>query len=261
MKTYYAIEGKGEPIIFIHGGFVSSRMWQPQIEYFKNNYQVITYDIRGHGKTGSSELKSYSVELFAADLKDLIEELQIEKAIICGLSLGGMIAQTFAVYYGDRVEKLILADAAASTALNWWDKLTVNILYPKWLMLPSLKFMGVDRFSKLSFWLAKYTLGKKWLGKKDTVEYEVEEVKKLDKNEYLKILGAVYDFRLQAIETIKAPTLIIHGEFESKSVISQAKLINRKIPNSQMVTIPNAGHTSNLDNPEEFNRVVESFLT
>lgn len=260
MKTYYEIEGKGEPIIFIHGGFVSSKMWRLQREYFKNNYQVITYDIRGHGKTGSSELKSYSVELFAADLKDLIEELKIAKVIICGLSLGGMIAQTFAVFYGDKVEKLILADAAASTCLNWWDKLTVNIFYPKWLILPYLRFMGVNSFVKLSFWLAKYTLDKKWLGKNNTVEYELEEIKKLDKKEYSKILGAVYDFRLQAIEEIKVPTLIINGEFESKSVISQAKLINRKISQSQMVTIPNAGHTSNLDNPEEFNRVVESFL-
>lgn len=105
MKTHYEIEGKGEPVIFIHGGFVGSRMWRLQREYFKNNYQVITYDIRGHGKTGGSELKSYSVELFAADLKNLIEELKIAKAVICGLSLGGMIAQVFAVYYGDNPEE------------------------------------------------------------------------------------------------------------------------------------------------------------
>ncbi len=71
--TYYEIHGQGNPFIFIHGGFVTSTMWQSQIEYFSRFFKVITYDIRGHGKIGISPLRKYSVELFADDLKKLLE--------------------------------------------------------------------------------------------------------------------------------------------------------------------------------------------
>jgi pimeloyl-ACP methyl ester carboxylesterase len=235
-------------------------MWQPQVDYFSKFYKVISYDIRGHGKTGISPLRKYSVELFADDLKKLLEKLKIKKPIICGLSLGGMIAQVYATKYLQNLRALILSDTAISTSLTFWDKLMVYILFPKWMMLPTLRMMGVRNFIKFSFWIAKSTRGKEWIGKNEIEDYEKNEMLKMDKKEYLKVFGAIYDFKLQDLFKINLPTLILNGENESKSVYYHAEVMKNLIQNCESDIISNAGHTSNLENPEEFNKALEKFL-
>lgn len=260
IMTYYEIYGEGNPLIFIHGGLVTSTMWQPQVDYFSKSFKVITYDVRGHGKTGVSPLRKYSVELFADDLDKLLEKLKIEKPIICGLSLGGMIAQAYATRYPQDLRVLILSDTAISTSLTYWDKLMVYILFPKWIMLPTLRIMGVGNFIKFSFWIAKLTRGKGWIGKNEIEDYEKDEMLKINKKEYLKIFGAIYDFKLQELSKINVPVLVLNGENESKSVHYHAKEIKKLIQNCESKIISNAGHTSNLENPEEFNKALGKFL-
>ncbi|MFX0093330.1 MAG: alpha/beta fold hydrolase [Candidatus Hodarchaeota archaeon] len=260
IKTFYEIHGEGMPFVFIHGGFVSSTMWQPQIDFFSKHFKVITYDIRGHGKTGVSTLKRYKIETFAEDLHILLKQLNLKKPILCGLSLGGMIAQVYATKYPDNLSALILADTAVSMTLTFWDKVLVYILAPRWLMLSSLRLMGVRNFIKFSFWFAKYTRSEEWLGDRDIIEYEKTEMLNLDKKEYLKIFGSLYDFRLQELSKIRVPTLVLNGEYESKSVFVHAEKMKEIIPDCEIIKIPNAGHTSNLENSEEFNQVIKNFL-
>ncbi len=260
IMTYYEIHGERNPLIFIHGGLVTSTMWQSQVDYFSKFYKVITYDIRGHGKTGISSIRKYSIELFADDLKELLEKLNITKPIICGLSLGGMIAQAYATKYPQDLKTLILSDTAISTSLTCWDKLMVYILFPKWIMIPTLRMMGVRNFIKFSFWIAKKTRGKEWIGSNEIEEYEKNEMLKIDKKEYLKIFSAIYDFKLQDLSKINLPTLVLNGENESKSVHYHAEVMKNIIPNCKSEIIPNAGHTSNLENPEGFNKALEKFL-
>lgn len=260
IMTYHEIHGEGNSLIFIHGGLVTSTMWKHQVDYFSNSFKVIIYDVRGHGKTGVSPLKKYSVELFADDLKKLLEKLKIEKPIICGLSLGGMIAQAYATKYPQDLRALILSDTAISTSLTCWDKLMVYILFPKWMMLPTLRIMGVSNFIKFSFWIAKLTRGKKWLGKSEIEDYEKNEMLKINKEEYLKIFGSIYDFKLQDLSKINVPVLVLNGENESKSVHYHAEVMKNLIQNCELEIIPNAGHTSNLENPEGFNKALEIFL-
>jgi pimeloyl-ACP methyl ester carboxylesterase len=258
--TYYEIHGQGIPFIFIHGGLVTSTMWQSQVDYFSEFYEVITYDIRGHGITGISPLRKYSIELFADDLKKLLDKLNIVKPIICGLSLGGMIAQAFATKYPQNLRALILSDTAISTSLTCWDKLMVYILFPKWMMIPTLKLMGVRNFIKFSFWIAKLTRGKEWIGNNEIEDYEKNEMLKMDKKEYLKVFGAIYDFKLLDLSKINVPTFVLNGENESKSVHYHAEVMKDLIRNCESDIISNAGHTSNLENPEEFNKTLEKFL-
>jgi pimeloyl-ACP methyl ester carboxylesterase len=123
IKTYYEDTGTGTPIVFVHGGWMDHRMWASQVEAFADEYEVITYDIRGHGRTGGSFEKRYTIELFAADLMALVEGLDIDCPVVCGLSLGGMIAQTYAVRYPEGLRALILADTAVSARLTLSDTL------------------------------------------------------------------------------------------------------------------------------------------
>lgn len=261
IKTYYEIHGKGYPLVFIHGGWVSHKMWKPQIEYFSKEYQVIIYDVRGHGNTGSSLKKKYSMEMFADDLKILLDKLNIEKPIICGLSMGGMIAQPYAVKYPDNLKALILSDTAISTEFTLSDKIIKYLLAPKWMFLLVVRLLGVKRYADFAFWLARKSRGKKWVGQDEgIIKYEKEEMMKFKVKEFNKIFAGIYDFKLQELSKIKVPALLINGEFESKSVFKHSEKMNELISNSSMVVIPNAGHTSNLENPEEFNKAIEKFL-
>jgi pimeloyl-ACP methyl ester carboxylesterase len=259
-KLWYEEQGYGIPFIFVHGGFVDSSMWNPQIKYFSQSYRVITYDIRGHGKTGVTDRKKYSVTLYADDLKEFLDALNLEKPVICGLSLGGMIVQSFASRYPSRYSKLILADTAATITLTKWDYIMRYLVGPKWLMLLSLRVMGIKNMIKFQFWLAKKTRSKEWLGNKEIIEYEKKKMLKIDKKEYLKIFGSLYDFSIQKLDQIDHPTLIINGEHEPKSIFKHAEKMKSLIPVCEILTISNAGHVTNLENTTAFNQAIADFL-
>ncbi|MFX0125818.1 MAG: alpha/beta fold hydrolase [Candidatus Hodarchaeota archaeon] len=260
INSYYEINGEGTPFVFIQGAFVSSTMWEKQVRFFSRTFQTIIYDLRGHGKTGPTSLKKYSIDLYADDLLQLLNDLKIERPIICGISLGGMIAQVFATKYPERLSALILADTAATITLTRWDYIMRYLVGPKWLMLLTLRMMGVSRFIRFSFWLGKFTRSKEWLGNEEIIEYEKNEMLRLDKKEYLKIFGSLYDFKLQKLSLITVPTLVVNGEYEAKSIFKHAEKIQSLIPNCEVDFIKNAGHTSNMENPEEFNQKITDFL-
>lgn len=117
IETYYEHRGDGPPIVFIHGMFMSTTMWESQMDALSDAYTTIAYDVRGHGYTGGSDRTPYSIDLFAADLDALLDALEIERAVICGLSMGGTIAQAFAAAHPEKVAGLVLADTFASGPL------------------------------------------------------------------------------------------------------------------------------------------------
>ncbi len=262
IDIYYEILGKGHPLLFIHGGWVSHKMWAPQVKHFSNNYQVITFDIRGHGRTGGSLKKRYSMELFAFDLKEMLEKLQIRNPIIVGLSMGGMVAQVLATKFSDYgIKALILSDTAISSELTFGDKLLKYLFAPKWLFLLIVRIFGVKRYTNFAFWFAKVSRGKKWVGEDDSIiDYEKGEMNRFTVKEFNKIFSAIYDYKIQDLSQVNVPTLLINGEFESKAVFKHANKMNELIEHSSMAIIHNAGHTSNLENPKEFNRVLTEFL-
>lgn len=261
INTYYERHGKGKPLVCIHGAWTDRRMWEPQRDALSTNYEVITYDIRGHGRTGSSAERRYTIELFASDLRALVEELELDRPIICGLSLGGMIAQTYAVRYRDDLSALILADTAVSTMLTLRDKLT-RLLFPGWAMRATVRLLGPPRYVDVAYWLAEATRGEDWFGcNEDVRSYVRETMSSYNTTEYNKIFRAIYDFRRVDLTSIQVPTLILNGEHESRSVFTHAAHMERTIPNARSAIIPNAGHTSNLEKPMRFNREITDFLS
>jgi pimeloyl-ACP methyl ester carboxylesterase len=261
VETYYEIHGDGQPLVLVHGAFVDCHMWMPQIEHFAQRFQVVCYDLRGHGQTGETPETKYSIDLFADDLKTLLNSLELERVILCGLSLGGMIAQSFSVRYTDRLNALILADTAVSVSLTLSDKFQRYVLAPKWLMLATIRWMSVPRFVDFSFRLAQLTRSTDWFGQDpETAEYVRQAMLNTSTQEYLKIYDAIYAFDLLDLATINVPTLILNGEYESKSVFRHTQEILKLIPNAEAHVIPTAGHTSNMENSEAFNQQIYAFL-
>ncbi len=251
IRTYYEMHGEEGPVlVFCHGAGASHDMWQPQTEHFSNNYRVLTYDIRGHQQSEGSD-ETYTCELFADDLYLLLEQLDISEPVVIGLSLGGMIAQEYAVKYQSSIRGLVLADTAVAAALTKSDRL-LKAMYPKWLVKWTINRMSDEKYADWSF---KY-----FDMNNDVREYLKQEQLKMSKEELLKITDAIYTFKLLPLETIRVPTLIILGENERKAVFPHAGKMVELIKDSQRVVIPDAGHASNLENPQVFNIELEKFL-
>ena len=259
IRTFYEIHGEGRPIVLIHGGLVDCRMWQPQVEPFSKKYRVITYDIRGHGQTGGSEKRVYSVQLLAEDLRALLEQLQVDKPVVCGLSLGGIVAQTYAASHPADIAALILCDTAVSATLTSSDKVQTYLI--GWSLAPSVRIMGARRFTDYAFGLAKLMRGETWFGQNvEAQTYVQEAMRAFDTAEMAKIYDLLVRFRTPELEKIKVSTLITNGEHESQSVFRHAEYLQKHISNTQATTIPGAGHLSNVENPEAFNEQVLRFL-
>ena len=120
--------------------------------------------------------------------------------------------------------------------------------------------IGVHMMIKFQFWLAEKTRSKNWFGNQEIIDYEKEEMLKINKREYLKIFGSLYDFTLQKLETITSSTLVINGEYEPASIFKHAEKMRSLIPDCEVVKIENAGHVTNLENPSIFNKTIEEFL-
>lgn len=260
-EHFLDLRGSGPPLVLIHGAFVDSKMWDAQMTSLSEHFQVVRYDLRGHGRTGASSLDRYTIGTFASDLSELITGLGLQSPILCGLSLGGMIAQEYAVRNPDLIAALILADTAVSVSLTLADKLQRYVLFPKWAMKLTIRAMSAESFTRFSFWLARATRSERWIGHdKPTRDYVEERMLRMDQEEYLKIYDAIYDFHLLPLERIEAPTLVVNGEHEAANVFRHTEEILRRVSNSRAVIVPDAGHTSNMENPDMFNARVLEFL-
>ena len=196
-----------EHLLFTEQFIFSPRLpLRQQWEHFSSKFRVLRYDLRGHGKTGASELDRYTMVTYADDLVSLMDALNVDSAIVCGLSWGGGIAQTFAVRYPERVKGLVLAGSTVSMSVTLGEKLIRYVLFPRWVMLLTIRMLSMERFVRFSFWLAGHTLGKNWLNKDEhTLELIRQSMLQIDSNEYLKIWDAIYGFDLQQLETIRCP--------------------------------------------------------
>jgi pimeloyl-ACP methyl ester carboxylesterase len=261
LDHYYELSGEGLPLVFIHGAFVDARIWNPQWRHFSTHCRVLRYDLRGHGRTGGSELQHYSMDTYASDLESLLDGLGIDSAVICGLSWGGGIAQVFAVNFPQRVKGLVLAGSTVSMSLTPVEKLLRYALFPKPAMAFSIRLLGVAGYVRFSNWLAGLALGKHWLsGDEHTRDYLEECMLQIDSEELIKIWGAIYGFDLQPLESIKAPTLVMNAERDSRMALRHGEEILRRVPGSESRLIPKAYHAMTLENPAEFNSLLEAFL-
>jgi len=258
---YYEQVGKGKSLVFIHGAFADSQLWEPQWRYFSSRYRLVRYDLRGHGKTGASQLERYSMNTFADDLKSLLDSLEIFSPIICGLSWGGSIAQVFTVQNPKRAAALVLAGSNVSIRLSLIDKLLCDVLFPKWAMLLTNKMLSVETFTGFLLWLARLTRGKQWLSQnKATQKYLENCMRTMNNNEYRKIWEAIYGFNLLPLENITCPTLVLNGEYEPKNKFRHRKEILHRVSKSRSKIVPGASHAMNIDNQDVFNKYLDEFF-
>lgn len=258
IETYYEQRGSGPPIVFIHGALVNSALWEPQVEQLCDEYTTITYDVRGHGHTGGSVRGVYSIELFADDLAALLSALDIERPVLCGLSMGGCIAQVYASRHPERVGGLVLADTFTAARLHWRDRL--QRLQMKSTLLPARVF-GFERVERALVWLSER------ISEDSSGEYaNVRELRAnsptIPTREFGKIVRALTAFSRSTVDlgAITVPTLVLYGEDDVGFIERHSEQLASTIPNATLREIPNAGHTANTDAPAVFTEAVRDLL-
>lgn len=240
------------PIIMIHGMTFDHNMWNPQIKVLKKDYRVIVYDMRGHGLSNVGD-GQYTYKMFANDLKDLMDHLNIESAILCGLSMGGAVALRTYEMHPERIIALVLSDTRSEADSNETKEWREN-------SIESIKKSGLIPFTD-GFLADTFAI--------ESFKTNPEAVKLIRNtvlsNEPIAVCGvllaqAARTDMTHVLPKIKVPTLIMIGEKDKFTPLSSSKMMNDNIPGSELKIIDKAGHISNLENTLEFNRYLTAFL-
>src|SRR3984957_8062575 len=146
-RTFVQTLGAGAPVVFLHGALLNSDLWSQQMEAFSDLFECVAYDLRGHGRSGPCSLKRYSIGTFAEDLVEILDALELRRPILCGLSMGGMIAQTFAAKYPEQVRALVLCDTGISARHYLTDKILNQAIG---LVTPTATLFGIPEFRRFT---------------------------------------------------------------------------------------------------------------
>lgn len=249
-KIYWDDEGKGIPILLIMGLGWPSYLWHRTRPVLSARFRTIALDNRGVGQSDVPP-GPYPIALMAADAAAVLDAAGVERAHIFGLSMGGMIAQEFALQYPNRVQSLILGCTSPGG-------IHAVLAEPAATQLLFSRGVSPEDFSKAI---------NPFIYDSGTPQHRVEEDFVLRKQWYPRPEG--YIAQLQGIlaweafsrlPQISAPTLVIHGESDRLIPPANAKIIADHIPDAKLVMIPNASHILSTDQPSSVHRAVLEFL-
>lgn len=250
--SYRDSGGDKQPLIFIHGFPFSQSMWDTQWEALKSNTRIITYDIRGFGRSEAGSEKA-SIRLYADDLIAFMDALGIKKAMVCGLSMGGYILLNAMERYAARFSAVVLADTQCLADSEEGKKKRYNTI--KEIEENGLEPFA-EKFLKGAFSKKAHTDKKEAVGKIKQIILSTSE-------ETVKAALAALAERKETcshLKDIKIPTLILCGEEDELTTIPQSEFLFNTISGSKMHAIEKAGHLSNVEQPEVFNKYLENFL-
>jgi 3-oxoadipate enol-lactonase len=253
IKIAYDSIGDGKPpLVFIHGFPFNRNMWRPQMEGMAAKSRLISIDLRGYGQSQRST-EQYTIDLLASDLIAFFDALHIEKAIGCGLSMGGYVLMKAATQFPERFAGIVLAD---TQCIADSDENRNN----RYKGIDTIENKGLPVF--VDGMLPKL-LSESALKENTAVTEEVKRMMLAAKPESvtdtLKALAERTE-TCNALKSLRLPAMIICGSEDGVTPMSQSELMNNAIKGSQLRKIDGAGHMSNLEKPGEFNKYLGEFL-
>lgn len=242
----------GAPVVLIHGFPFDRTMWEPQVREISKERRVISYDVRGLGKSQAGD-GQYSIELFVDDLVILLDHLKIGRAVLCGLSMGGYIALRAAERQPERLSGLVLCDTKSGPD-------TDEARIKRAVTIAAVKKDGVPKFANE---FIKAVLTENTLKTKPAVVGSL--LTSILGNSPLGISGALLAMAARtdttaALAKITVPALILVGEQDKIAPPAAAEAMLKAIPKAALHVIPGAAHISNLENPAVFNKKLLAFL-
>ena len=249
-KINYVEAGSGPTVILLHGLGGSWRAWQPNIAPLAEKFHVLALDQIGFGKS-DKPLVNYRIRTYVDFLDQFCKQLKIERPSLVGVSMGGWIAAAFTAAFPDRVDKIVLVDAAGYSPSKDLDPRALYALNPT--TREGMKALSAKVFYNKIFQTdaaieaaiaARFAAGDGY-----TIDRISESI----------IRGE--DFLDDTVKTIKRPTLIVWGRQDGLAPLSDGERFNKDIAGSKLVVFEECGHVPNFEKPSEFNTAVIDFLT
>lgn len=251
--SVFTSEGKGlKPIIFIHGFPYDHNMWEAQIEELCKDYFCVSYDIRGIGESPPGD-GQFTIESFVDDLETIVDELKLDKPVLCGLSMGGYISLRAIERIQSKFSALILFDTK-STADDNEGKLK---------RAASIKLINTGNFYDFIEAFVLNCFGEKFI-KENNADYRkiVDRSKRSNpagvKGCLLAMAGRTDT--TEGLAKIKIPTLIICGSEDNLTPPDVMMSMADKIPNAKFFLVEDAGHMTPIENPIAVNKAIKDFL-
>jgi 3-oxoadipate enol-lactonase len=250
IDTHYTLAGNGPWLVLSHSLACDYTMWAPQIEALSDRYRILAYDTRGHGKSSAPQ-GAYTLDMLAEDLKALLDSLGINQCHFAGLSMGGMIGQTFALKYPGIFKTLTLADTTsrypADGAAMWGDR----------IKMASEKGMGAMVEGTLQRWFTD--------GYRQSNPNDVKRVANLIENTpvagYAGCAQAISKINVtDRLKEIKSPTMIVVGDKDAGTPPALSHAIQQAMPGSELYIIKDASHISNVEKAAAFTHVLSTFI-
>ncbi|MCS6837178.1 MAG: alpha/beta hydrolase [Anaerolineae bacterium] len=255
VELYYEEHGSGEEtVVLSHGLLWSCRMFDKQIEALKDTYRVIAYDHRGQGQSQITAA-GYDMDTLTEDAAALLLALKAAPCHFVGLSMGGFVGMRLAVRYPELLRSLVLIETTAD------EEPRENV--PKYKLLNFLgRWLGfgvvADRVMPIMF-------GKTFLSDPARAEERAYWRSRLIQNDRIgttrAVLGVVNRPSFyHELDKIKTRTLILVGDEDVATVPAKSERMRAKLPNAQLHIIPQAGHSSSVEQPEAVNAALRAFL-
>lgn len=254
IKLYYNVQGDGSSLVFIHAGIADSRMWDEQVKKFSNSFKVVTYDMRGYGQSCISE----SEFSHAKDLKVLLDYLGMQKAHIVACSFGCQILFDFSIEYPENVLSLTFVNgryAGFTSEKPDPPPLEKEIIEA----YESKDITKIAELESLIWFVGRYR-------KKEDVDSNLlQKVMEMDKialqNEMTSPSNdkMLHPDQKRLISNISVPTCFIIGSMDEPNMVKSCKIIGKALK-SKIYYLSECTHLPNMEQPEEFNNYLETFL-
>ena len=252
-RFYYEVAGEGEPLVLVHAGIADRRMWDEQFEVFAQDYMVVRYDRRGFGRTAMAA-GPFSHHL---DLYELLRFLGVKRSILLGCSQGGKTVLDLALAHSEMADALVLVASALGGFAFPFEPPS------QYAELEIAEEQGdIARVNELELQI--------WVdGQHRTPQQVDREMRELVREMNLIALLAPSDPgseqsldppAVNRLDEIRVPTLVIVGDLDTPKTLAAADLLAQQITGARKVVINGTAHLPNMEQPEEFNRRVLSFL-
>ncbi len=261
INLYFEETGHGTPVIFVHEYAGDHRAWEPQMRHFGRRYRAITYAARGYPPSDvPDDVAKYSQARAADDIASILDHLKIAKAHVAGLSMGGFATLHFGFRHPSRALSLTVAGCGYGAEKDATGKFRAEVK-------TIAKFIDDN---DIAVFAEKYAYGptrvqfenKDPRGFAEFKQQLAEHSKTGARNTQLGVQGerpSLYDL-VDEMKKLTVPTLVLTGD-EDWPCLQPALLMKQNIPSAALSVMPNCGHTINIEDPDQFNRLVGDFLT
>ncbi|MER8447360.1 alpha/beta hydrolase [Mesorhizobium sp. M1066] len=242
--------GEGHPLVLVHGVGANLQSWDGVSRELEGSFQIVRSDLRGHGQSARIDTE-YSVEKFAADIVQVMDDAGVRKAHLVGFSLGGLIAQELARSYPDRFERVVLLSAVAGRTPAEREKVVARLQMIRDGGMDAIVGAAHDR------WFTKEFADRH----PDVIEQRIAELKAVHVASYLeayRVFGLTE--LVDRLAEIRQPTLVMTGEFDQGSNVRMAETMHRLIPDAELRILTGLKHSVLVEASKLVSDHVREFL-